>query len=107
MLADYIDVEKRSAAPVPEGYPNKRPSPGVKSADQGELQRFIEMRQPMASKLIDSLRPGATVTATPKKFLYSVPVIPSPGRTALRLDPPDFIFGIPLELCDLPEASEL
>ena len=51
--------------------------------------------------------PGATVTANPKKFLYSPPVTSSPGRTALRLEPPDRIFGIKLEVCDLPEASEL
>lgn len=106
LLADYIEVSDRPVAPVPEGYPSKRPR-GEELADPVELQRFVEMRQPMASKLIDSLRPGTTVTATPKKFLYSVPIVSPPDRSALRLELPDHIFGIPLELCDVPEASEL
>lgn len=107
MLADYIDIKDRPAAPVPEGYPNKRPLPDTGLPDPAELQRFIEMRKPMASKFVDSLRPGATVTATSKEFLYSPPITVSPGRSALRLEPPDHIFGIPLGMCELPEANEL
>jgi len=99
VLADYIETETRHALPPPRGYPS--------SEGERERERYIGIRWAMARELLDSLIPGAAVTALPDRFSLHRPLAPVTDRQPLELPTPRKIFGIPLEDAPMIEAEAL
>jgi len=96
MLADYIPEHRRTMTP-PDGYPDRD--------TQQEL--YIGVRREMVAELLDSLIPGATVSAEAHGFVVERPLLPPKGRQGLDLPLPDFVFGIRLSDGEILEAEAL
>ncbi|HEX8626072.1 MAG TPA: FAD-dependent oxidoreductase [Allosphingosinicella sp.] len=97
MLADYIDTESRPQLPPPPGYPD----------EVSERSRYIGARREMVQELVETLEPGATVTATGQKYFYESPLVAPPDRKAVGIDVPEKVFGIDIVRAEMLEVEAL